>query len=305
MTSLDATVDLLNVVFSPDLPIETKDLQWYYHGNPEGSAAIGRVDENLRQIGNYALIPIRFGKSDGTVLRIGLGVDLAVHPETRGTGTFRQTIENSYEQARAAGLDGILGIANQQSAPRMVDSMGWRRLHHLPIRLLNTASHAPDSKDILVTSEFLNSETFESWLSPTTVLDSPNFSPTTSAEILRWRLARPRATYTLHLLEKVLLVSTRTRLAGLPIALLLKALPRGKVDSPLPTGPLAAVIARFHQTPFVLHWGCNSLLRLRGIPLPHRLMPSPLEIVLFSLHENFNANDFELSSFEFFDFDAF
>jgi hypothetical protein len=39
--------------------------------------------------------------------------------------------------------------------------------------------------------------------------------------------------------------------------------------------------------------------------LPRRFMPSPLEIVLFGFHDGFDASAFELSCFEFLDFDAF
>ena len=136
MEDLDPTVTLLNEVFGFDPPIGVDHLEWYYRGNPEGPAAVGRVDADGRQVGNYALIPIRFQSADGRDIRLGLGVDLCVHPDARGSGTYRRTVEDSYRAGIAGGLDGILGVANAQSVPRMVETMGWSALESLPVRLL-------------------------------------------------------------------------------------------------------------------------------------------------------------------------
>ena len=74
---LASTAALLNRVFASDPPVDPKELDWYYRANPEGEAAVGRVDKGGRQVGNYSLVPLRFDHADGTLLRLGLGVDLA------------------------------------------------------------------------------------------------------------------------------------------------------------------------------------------------------------------------------------
>ena len=108
MTGLAATADLLNEVFAPDPPLQPDELSWYYAQNPEGHAAVGRVVDGGRQLGNYALVPLRFDGADGAIVRLGLGVDLAGHPDARGSGAFRRTGEDSYVEGRSAGLDGAL-----------------------------------------------------------------------------------------------------------------------------------------------------------------------------------------------------
>jgi GNAT superfamily N-acetyltransferase len=305
MTDLGTTADLLNDVFSPDPPIQADELDWYYEQNPEGRAAVGRVTEGDRQLGNYALVPLRFDGADGSVVRLGLGVDLAVHPDARGTGAFRRTVEDSYAEGRSAGLDGILGIANLESAPRMVATMGWRQLDPLPLRLLFATPWSGRHEHHAVTGGFLSSGRLDEWLPQRSRPGDSGHAATWSAEQLRWRLGRHRADYVVHVLDDVVLVSTRTRMAGVRFAVLLKVIPRRPLEGPLQGGPLAAAVGEVHRTPFVVHWGHNHDVRFRGVSIPRRFMPSPLEVVLFGFHDGFDASAFELSSFEFLDFDAF
>ena len=305
MTDLAATADLLNDVFAPDPPLQPDELSWYYDENPEGRAAVGRVLDDGRQLGNYALVPLRFDGVDGSIVRLGLGVDLAVRPDSRGTGAFRRTVEDSYAEGRSAGLDGILGIANLESAPRMVEAMGWRRLDPLPLRLLFATPWSGCHEHHTVTGDLLAGGRLEEWLPDRSLPGAFGHAATWSAEQLRWRLGRRRAQYVLHVLDDAILVSTRTRMAGVRLAVLLKVIPRRPLDAPLRGGPLAAAVGEHHRTPFVVHWGNNHDVRFRGMSLPRRFMPSPLEIVLFGFHDGFDASAFELSCFEFLDFDAF
>ena len=68
---------------------------------------------------------------------------------------------------------------------------------------------------------------------------------------------------------------------------------------------VAATVARTHRTPFVIHWGRTPWVRYRGLPLPQSRMPSPLSLVLHRHHDGFVEQHFELSAFEFLDFDAY
>ena len=51
MEDLRAPVTLLNDVFGFDPPIGRHHLEWYYQANPEGEAAVGRVDADDRSGG--------------------------------------------------------------------------------------------------------------------------------------------------------------------------------------------------------------------------------------------------------------
>ena len=306
---LRPTVTLLNEVFGFEPPIGVAHLEWYYRGNPEGPAAVGRVDVDGRQVGNYALIPLRFRAADGRTIRLGLGVDLCVHPDARGGGTYRRTVEASYLEGALGGLDGILGVANAQSVPRMVETMGWSALESLPVRLLPARGGGERLTSVEVDGSLLASGLLDELLPEPTGAPSSGHATIWSADLLRWRLARPGARYTLHVGSDVVLVSCMTMAGPVRVAVLLKAILRRPLEGLLPSGPLAAALARHHRTPFVIHWGANPGIRFSGIRVPRRLQPSPLGIVLHRLSpaggSRIGDDGISLTSFEFLDFDAY
>jgi GNAT superfamily N-acetyltransferase len=299
-----ATAALLNEVFGLDPPLGAEDLTWYYDRNPTGVASVGRVEDAGRRLGNYALVPTRFRRGDEE-LTLGLGVDLAVLPEARGAGTFRRTVEDAYARGAADGLDGILGVANAQSAPRMVKTLGWASLPPLPVRLLGPGPRPAPLAHHRVDGAFLASARFDELVPEAFPPPADGWAPVWTRSLLRWRLAKPRARYVLHAGDDVVAVSTRTSIKGLPVAVLLKVLARRRLDEPLSGSRIAAAVARRHRTPLVVHWGVNAALRVHGLPLPRERMPSPLELVTYSFHAGFDAAGLRFDAFEFLDFDAY
>lgn len=298
---LRLVADLLKAVFPQPERFTPERLRWGYRDHPLGPAAVGRVHgEGGRQVGNYALIPLRL--DDGrTSLRLGLGVDLAVDPDARGSGVFRETIQNAYAEARELGMDGILGIANAQSAPRMVKAMGWRHLPSLPTRLVVPCSRGR-GRTFSVAADALADPGVRSALAATSVRPGPRFGQQWDEALLRWRLSMPGGEYRLHLLPDCVAISTGDTVAGLPVAVLLKVLPVG--EGRVRGARVAARLARAHRTPLVVHWGVNSRLRLPGPRLPKRLQPSPLEVVLH-LFDDGESPDPVLDRFELLDLDAY
>jgi len=306
---LRATADLLNTVFAHDPPMGVSHLAWYYHQNPTGRAAIGQAHDEGRLVGNYALVPLRFRSATEPAIVLGLGVDLSVDPAARGSGAYRRAVEDSYRVGTEAGLDGILGVANAESAPRMVETMGWRMLPLLGSRLLvaTPGRHGFDAHP--VNSSLLDSEMIQRML-PQEVPGSVNgHGVTWNSAHLRWRLGRPGAEYVVHERDDVLLVSTTTTVRRLRVAVLLKVLPRRGQTDPIPSGLLAAALATHHCTPLVLHWGANPSVRFRRISIPHRLQPSPLVLVVHPFADNgvprFDPGALSITGFEFLDFDAY
>ncbi|MBD26334.1 MAG: hypothetical protein CL452_01090 [Acidimicrobiaceae bacterium] len=303
MENLDlfSTAELLNNVFKPKTPITTEQLEWQYHKNPAGSACIGYLLEANRQISNYALIPKIFKNHLGNEITLGVGVDLAVSPDSRGKGLFRKTIENSYKAGIKGNLDGILGVANSQSSPRMTEAMGWRKLPSLDFRLLkvsrsgavlHTSQHKSDYKSCTVDG-LRDLETFA---------PSSSFSPLWNAELLNWRLSRPGVDYYTHSHESAFLITTKISIRGIKIAVLLKAFPVDPNKTPLSITPFVSGVAKYHKTPFVVHWGKNPHFKINGLKIPRKFQPSPLDLVVHFFHEE---NNFELNEFELLDFDAF
>jgi hypothetical protein len=54
-----------------------------------------------------------------------------------------------------------------------------------------------------------------------------------------------------------------------------------------------------------MHAGTNPALLLKGIRLPQRLKPSPLNLIVKSLNPNRPTADFVPTTFEFLEFDAY
>jgi hypothetical protein len=103
----------------------------------------------------------------------------------------------------------------------------------------------------------------------------------------------------------LVVISTRTTVAGMPVGVVLKTLARRRPTSGVSGRRIVASVGRTHRTPFVIHWGRSPWVRYRGLPLPQSRMPSPLALVLHRHHEGFDESGFELSAFEFLDFDAY
>ena len=309
MEDLRATADLLNTVFAHDPPMGVSHLAWYYHQNPTGRAAIGQAHDEGRLVGNYALVPLRFRSATGPAIVLGLGVDLSVHPAARGSGAYRRTVEDSYRVGTEAGLDGILGVANAESAPRMVETMGWRMLPLFASRLLVATPGRHGFAAHLVNRSLLDSNTIQQMLPQEVPVSVNGHGATWDSDHLRWRLGRPGAKYVVHERDDVLLVSTTTTVRRLRVAVLLKVLPRRVQTDPIPSGPLAAALATHHCTPLVLHWGANPSVRFRRISIPHRLQPSPLVLVVHPFADNgvprFDPGALSITGFEFLDFDAY
>ena len=302
---LGSTAALLNEVFGFDPPLLPDHLAWHYLDNPVGVASVGRVVDGDRRLGNYALIPQVYTRG-AERLRLGLGVDLAVSPSARGQGTFRTTVEDAYRRGAAEGLHGILGVANANSAPRMVAALGWRAYEALPARIVVPArsrrglTHRPVDAALL-DSDDLRDITAGGFVEP----DGGRFAQRWDRELLRWRLAKPGVRYWLHHDDEVVIVSTRTTIARVRFAVLAKILLRRRPAAPVSAGPLAAAVQRFHRAPLAVHWGRNRWVNVRGPRIPEARMPSPLQIVLHSFHPDFAVDDFELDTFEFLDFDAY
>jgi hypothetical protein len=299
------TVAMLNHVFAFEPPLTIEDLEWYYDQNPIGTASVGRVEEDGKRLGNYSLIPIRLARGDGHEITLGVGVDLAVDPDARGKGAFRTTVEDSYARGTADGLDGILGVANANSAPRMVSALGWRALPDLPARLLLPGPGRPALSTTPVDTAYLGSAAFAAVTADGFVPQGgEGYAPVWTGDVLRWRLGKRRARYWLHQSPDVVAISTVTKVKGVPFAVLLKTLPR-RVGVTVAGGPIVRRLQRFHHTPFVIHWGRAPQVHLRGLTLPRRFLPSPLALVLHSFTDRWDRDAFTLDAFEFLDFDAY
>jgi hypothetical protein len=70
--------------------------------------------------------------------------------------------------------------------------------------------------------------------------------------------------------------------------------------------PFVTAACRHHRAPVCVYAGFNAFARVRGIPPPRRLQPSPLNVVYKELDATrAPAASFRLDTFEFLDMDAY
>ena len=102
------------------------------------------------------------------------------------------------------------------------------------------------------------------------------------------------------------LAAVLVALAGqqrLAVAVVLKIFPR---KSQIDTRALLRAACRYHGTMIYLYAGFNSRAAIKGLPLPRRLRPSPLNLIYRPLDDSVPTGDkVKLSTFEFLDFDAY
>ena len=300
---LAGVVHLMQEVFPHPERFTIERLAWSYRQHPLGVAAVGRCfDDEAKQIGNYALVPLKLTHGENKIV-LGLGVDLAVSPGARGTGTFRTTVSHSYEQAQQQGFAGILGIANAQSAPRMVKALGWKHLPSLTTRLLFAGGFGRGTSAPYTPSLF-STEPFVSAMRKVSFTNENGWQQSWDLDLLQWRLSMPGARYSLHVLDDCIAVSTTDKVLGVPVGVLLKVFALQGVAR-VNGAAVAMRLVRHHKTPFVVHWGLNPILGGRGVSLPKRLQPSPLEVVLHLFDDSHASLDIRLDSFELLDFDAY
>ena len=304
MTNLDLrlTSDLLNEVFKPKKLITAEFLEWQYLKNPSGLACVGHMTDQGKQISNYALIPKIFKNHLCEKISLGVGVDLAVSPDSRGEGIFRKTVEKSYEAGINGNLRGILGVANSQSSPRMTGAMGWKKLPSIDLRLLKPSKSLETSTTFQMDSDQFRENAEKGVFDFEKLTPSFGYMPVWNLELLTWRLSRPGSQYFLHLSPSALLISTTAFFRGLKAALILQALPLKPCDERLSISPFISNVAKHHRTPFIIYWGENQYFEMKGMRIPRKIQPSPLELVLHFFEKK---HDFQLSGFELLDFDAF
>jgi hypothetical protein len=158
-----------------------------------------------------------------------------------------------------------------------------------------------------VDGAFLASTTFDELAATVDQHEAVNWTNSYPPEQLRWRLARPHGGYTVHADDELVVVSTTSHYGPVPLAVVLKLFPRGprRMGESLSARRAIAAVCRHHRTPAAVYAGFNALVRVRGVPLPARLRPAPLNMIAHSLSDEVPQETFRLDTFEFLDVDAY
>lgn len=257
-------------------------------------------------LGHYTTVPQawRFGQK---IKHLALSLNTAVHEKGRGKGLFTKLAEESYRKAAEQGVQAIIGVANANSTPGFLRRLGFKLVCPLPVvawPLLPMAWGTAASHPI--TTQFLNSREFNAIGATIEAGQAAvNTVQNWTTEKLRWRLSSPRATYALHSHPSGTLITTTAPIVpGVQTVIALKFFPHSSQQ--VNCKALLRKAASFHRSPFFTYSGFNAQASLRGLPLPRRLLPSPLNLIYRRLNDSMASSDqISFNTFEFLDFDAY
>ena len=242
--ALPEVVALLDRVFPSDRP-RTPDLEWQYLGNPAGPARyVNAYTESGELIAHYAVLPT----PPLAELQVGFtgtyfSLNTAVDPAARVPGLMVATGRALFRQLQDEGPALVLGVANENSFQGFVRMLGFRSLGRLSLTF-----HAPGTLPAIEGPRALSCD----------------------ASHLAWRAARPGRAIFGDPARGTLTVRLRHR--GLPLdAVLSIGLPADMIGNLALPRP-AAWAPR-------LYAGFGGRVG-RGIAVPPRLRPSPLEYIV-------------------------
>lgn len=239
-------------------------LKWQYFDNPLGPAVGFDYVFNGSVVAHYACIPISISGSDSQYL---LSLNTATRPDFQGKGLFKKLANCTYEYASTE-FQGVLGVANSQSFPGFIRSLGFQHIGNLDLRWgsLNRGSVMAQAVDY-------------------------------SDSILRWRLDSPRGGFSSSLTEGGTLVKRRLNPFLPPLSVLLAPASEDSLQE-------KQEILKFPRNGLTLDWN-KHLPSLKGITLPERFKPSPLNLIFQDFQDSSRSSFSPVSTFTFLDFDAF
>jgi len=134
-TSLAACSTLLCSVFPNATTLSKASLQWHYADNPNGRAVgFNAVSEDGELAAHYVCLPI-LARIDGVTNKGLLSMNTATHPKHQGKGLFVELARRTFDYARDAGYDFVVGAANQNSTHGFVKKLGFQLVTPLDAKI--------------------------------------------------------------------------------------------------------------------------------------------------------------------------
>ncbi|MBB3267952.1 GNAT superfamily N-acetyltransferase [Azospirillum sp. OGB3] len=285
-------------------------IDWQYERSPEGREVAVNLRHDDALSAHYALIPQTWtdgGADEKTRYPLMLSLNTAVTEAARGKGVFTRLAEETYQAAvDQRGAKAVLGVANANSTPGFTRRLGFAILSPLPVIIGVANPFGGRGIETHVTdAAFTRSPRLAEIAGSVAAPSAGALAQLWTAEKLAWRLSSPLGPYWLHADASGVLVSRVERHKGVPIVIALKFLPR-RGQGPLRARALLDAACAHHKTPFFLYAGFNEAVQLSGLPLPRRLLPSPLNLIYRPLDPAMPpAEKVRLAAFEFLDFDAY
>jgi hypothetical protein len=302
---LVASMELINAELPDPRFVDAAYLQWLYRDNPYGLAEDRSVDIDGQRVAHYALIPQRYRNADGPV-SMAFSLNAVARSGHQRGGHFGRLGAEIYEAVGAKGMGWGIGVTNDNSTPTVVKNMGWRFICPLPVQVMMPV--LPPLRGAVhhhITPEFLASDDFDALTGDLDDHPAINWTNCCTPQYLRWRLATPHSLFHLHRSQDLVIISTTTVEKGVRATVILKMLPRAGRPLGMRADRLVSAIALHHRTPISVYAGWNAHVRLGGISPPRRFLPSPLNLVLRAMNDDYDQDQLELDTYEFLDMDAY
>lgn len=281
-------------------------LHWLYDRNPYGPAYQDHVDDEGVRVAHYGLVPQRYRSPAGTSPFV-FSLNAVTRSGGQRKGYFSGLCRLLWDRARDDGVQVIIGVTNSKSLKPVV-RLGWRCIGPLPVQVVPRPLARPRGwQSHVVDAGFLGSASFAELASGLDASPVESWTNCWSPEYLRWRLASPNGghPYVVHADDRLVAISTVHPVGPVPVAVVLKLLPRHGSFGPMPADEAIAEICRFHRAPAAVYAGWNRHVSVRGLPLPERLKPVPLNLMVHSLTPAVPQATFTLDTYEFLDADAY
>jgi hypothetical protein len=280
-------------------------LRWLYEDNPLGRGIWCDADEAGVRVAHYGLTPMTYRDRTGDRPCM-FSLNACTRSTVHRRGWFRTLADDVYARAGEAGKLGIIGVTNARSTKPVVTVLGFRLLGPMPVTVVPRRGSGRGVESVAVDASLLDDAR---WAEVARGLDAHPAHAWTNRYTpshLAWRLRSPDgAPYAVHVGEALVCVSTVDHLGPVPMAVILKLLPRDGRRGPLSPRQVIDAACAFHGARAAVYAGWNAHAPVRGLHPPRRLQPSPLNLVYRSTSPEAPNRTFALDTWEFLDMDAY
>ena len=251
--SFTAYISLSQACFPQASHLTRQYFKWLYSDNPSGEVLGFDAYDGKRLAAHYVCVPASL-LYEGKQIRGLLSLNTATHPDYRGQGLFKKLAGLTYECAAEAGYELVYGVANANSTPGFVRSLGFQLVAALEASLGFGRLGVEDWSAIRQRCAFRREWTQKD---------------------LRWRLSNPsNPSFAAHLEEGVVAVHAATGRFGIQAyAEIFGQVPIERSERPKSFSPrlfLGMVPEGFRR-------------RTKYAPIPQLFKPSPLNLIVRDL----------------------
>ncbi|MCB1005827.1 MAG: hypothetical protein KDB35_16710 [Acidimicrobiales bacterium] len=303
---LERTLRLLREVLPSSAWDDDTFIDHWYNQHPNGPAVQQNLDDADGRLVHVAAVPAGF-HNDSREKVIGLIVNASASPKVTRMGKYIKLLVATREAVAAHGGLGIFGVSNDAGTPAALAAPGHTYVEAMPVVARPANPFVRGVRSERVDASWLAGDAADRLIDA--IDQTPRderWSQRWTPALLRWRLSNPGGAYSVHWCRDVIGISTRVKVKAVPVAVVLGLFRRTSAATDVVSGaPVFGAAARHHKVVATVYAGTNNRVETKGVTLPRRYLPSPLNILFASGEDDYDPTTFRLSSIEFLDFDAF